>query len=340
MGILLGGLLPLRILVSDSGSDFRVLRSGGGVALDILQAGNQLHGRLRYQKSLFQRGARQSPRCGDHAHSGNDLRESDHRILDSADPVGKRRRCQRIVRVLYDHVAVCTRFLRSVERYFGNFGLASLSTRTFERDDLFPSYHYQFHIQTGFLERSLRYGRHNLSGFHFRKSEDRERNTAHSPVEQHISELFGRRLLPFVGVRRIGIGTLDKDSRCYGQFVSARCPDCDGLVPPRYDFRDENGLFQHRLRHGRCDLSRLYLGRPKNRTIDYASNSTKRYRSQRDGRFRDGLVGVVLERRPVECDFGYDRPDELPTGRPRAKYMVPPGLPFVYPNGLFQLGLG
>ena len=143
-----------------------------------------------------------------------------------------------------------------------------------------------------------------------------------------------------MGVRRIGIGTLDKDSRCYGNFVSARRPDCDGLVPPRYDFRDENGLFQHRLRHGRCDLSRLYLGRPKNRTIDYASNSTKRYRSQRDGRFRDGLVGVVLERRPVECDFGYDRPDELPTGRPRAKYMVPPGLPFVYPNGLFQLGLG
>ena len=192
----------------------------------------------------------------------------------------------------------------------------------------------------GLFQHCLRYGRHNLSRLHFRRSEDREGNTAHSPVEQHISELFGRRLLPFVGVRRIGIGTLDKDSRCYGQFVSARCPDCDGLVPPRYDFRDENGLFQHRLRHGRCDLSRLYLGRPKNRTIDYASNSTKRYRSQRDGRFRDGLVGVVLERRPVEYDCRHYGPNELPAGFSRAKHMVPPGLPFIHQDGLFQFGLG
>ena len=88
-----------------------------------------------------------------------------------------------------------------------------------------------------------------------------EKGTQPTVLSNSTSPSFsGRRLLPFVGVRRIGIGTLDKDSRCYGQFVSARCPDCDGLVPSRYDFRDENGLFQHRVRHGRHHLAGNDLG--------------------------------------------------------------------------------
>lgn len=35
-------------------------------------------------------------------------------------------------------------------------------------------------------------------------------------------------------------------------------------------------------------------------------------------------MGVVLERRPVECDFGYNGPNELPSRNPDAKHMVPP----------------
>ena len=170
------------------------------------------------------------------------------KVIDKRDHIGGNIYCEEVV-----FLAVCPCVFRSMAndlRRCGNL----LSARRPDCYHLFPprshdARHY------GLFQHCLRYGRHNLSRLHFRRSEDREGNTAHSPVEQHISELFGRRLLPFVGVRRIGIGTLDKDSRCYGQFVSARCPDCDGLVPPRYDFRDENGLFQHRLRHGRHHLA-------------------------------------------------------------------------------------
>ena len=214
-----------------------------------------------------------------------------------------------------------------------------LSARSTDCYHLFPpGIHYvRYH---GLFQHCLRYGRHNLSGFHFRRSEDREGSAAHGPVEQHISEFFGRKLLPFVGVRRIGIGTLDKDNRCDGSLVSARRLDCDDLVPPRYDFRDENGLFQHRVRNGRYNLSRLYLWPTNHRNRSPARDFAKRCRSQRNGRFRNDLVGVVLERRPVECDFGYNGPNELPARNPDAKHMVPPGIPLIHQNGLFQFGLG
>ena len=214
-----------------------------------------------------------------------------------------------------------------------------LSARSTDCYHLFPSRSHDARHYSLF-QHCLRYGRHNLAGLHFRRSEDREGSAAHSPVEQHISEFFGRKLLPFVGVRRIGIGTLDKDNRCDGSLVSARRLDCDDLVPPRYDFRDENGLFQHRVRNGRHHLAGNDFGRTDHRDGCQSNGIAKRCRSQRNGRFRDGLVGVVLERRPVECDCGHYGSDELPARSPDAKHMVPPGVPLIHQDGLFQFGLG